>query len=170
MNKNLLLAGLALTGVLLAANFYFMNTPAPGVEPNTGTPLVDKTTSTGEPVTVRQTAAPPAAPVATQPPSLPNTTGSAQKAPEKQQRDHKHDTSWQKPDYQPTETEQAREAILAGMTPEDQRQTRADLFQMSLYYRSPEDVNKAIEAAREKGKKETVERLERFRQVAFPND
>ncbi|GEM_PF-4802079 len=86
------------------------------------------------------------------------------------QTDKKHDTSWQKPAYQPTEEEQARAAIMATLSPEEQRQAQADLYQMSLYYRSAEEVDEAIAAAQKNGNEKLLDRLKRFRLLAYPDD
>lgn len=165
MNKKLIFFVLGLIAVLVLANFYFINRDV-----ETGT-LTPQAASTDQPSAAGQ-------PEITPPRQQPAATGSNMvhgatagiTADKATKRDHMHDTSWQKPDYQPTEEEQAREAILASLTPQERQEAQADLFKMSMFFRNVKEVDKAIAKARQDGNTEALEKLERFRMLAYPND
>jgi len=163
MNKKLLFALLGFFALLVLANFYFMNqrineadASLPVSEPPGAKPSAATTTN-------RHPA---------QKPSM-STSSKPRQAPTRstdRQQPASTGANWQKPEYIPTEEEQARAAILATMTPEEQREAQKDLYKLSMFYRSPEQVDKAIEAARKKGNSQVVKKLERFRRLAYPND
>lgn len=157
MNKKLIFFLLGLFAALIAVNFYFVNRDStdPEIIPAGATKTTKSATNRAETPTGASTRP---------------AVSRHQDMTTPRKKDPKHDTSWQKPDYQPTEEEQAREAILATMSPEEQRQARADLYKMSMYYRSVEEVDKAIEEAKKVGNRQALERLERFRMLAWPND
>ena len=162
MNKKIVFFLLGLFVVLILANFYFMNQrvneagePLPVTAQ--GGPQATGTTKTRENKPSSQSAA-----VATRPQQHTQT------AHKKQRKTNQ--ANWQKPAYTPSEEEQARAAILATMTPEERQEAQKDLYKMSMFYRSAEQVDQAIEAARKNGNTQVVEKLKRFRMLAYPMD
>ncbi len=162
MNKKIIFFLLGLFVVLILANFYFMNQRVNNAEQSL--PVTVETTQ-GASETPKSRMDKPgsqSAPVATRPQQQ---TQTAQKKHRKTSQGN-----WQKPAYTPTEEEQARAAILATMTPEERQEAQKDLYKMSMFYRSAEQVDQAIEAARKNGNTQVVEKLKRFRMLAYPMD